>query len=111
MKSYNYKSREGIKKISWEKFHQLCKEVTEKVSNESIDIVLGIARGGLYPATLISGMLRKEFYPLRITRRQNDIVKYHKPQWKIDITEDVNDKNLLIVDDIADNGETLLIVR
>ena len=110
MKSYQYKNRKGIKRIAWGSFHQLCKELAEKVSKENIDIVLGITRGGLYPATLIAGMLRKEFYPLRITRRRNDIVAYDRPLWKVDVTEEVKDKNVLIVDDIADNGETLRLV-
>ncbi len=110
MKSYDYKSRKGIREISWENFHHICKELVEKLPVEDIDIILGIARGGLYPATLISGMMRKEFYPLRITRRINDIVEYENPQWKIDVTDVVRDKNILVVDDIADSGQTMQLV-
>lgn len=110
MKSYDYKNRKGKKEISWVNFHQICKELAEKISVEEIDIILGVARGGLYPATLISGMLRKEFYPLRVTRRLNDNVEHEKPQWKVDVTTDVKDKNILIIDDIADKGGTILLV-
>jgi len=110
MKSYDYQNRKGINEISWGKFQQLCKLLVEKVSGDKIDIILGIARGGLYPATLISAMLQKEFYPLRITRRENDLVKFDQPVWKVDVTGEIKGKAILIVDDITDTGETLKIV-
>ncbi len=110
MKSYDYKNRKGVKELSWDNFHQICKELTQRLPTKDIDIILGVARGGLYPATLISGMLRKEFYPLRISRRINDKVEYKNPKWKVDVTDDIKDKKVLIIDDIADNGQTLQIV-
>ena len=110
MKPYDYKSRKGMKEISWEEFHQMCKRLAQKISQDDFDIILGIARGGLYPATLIAGMLRKEVYPIRITRRENDKVKWEKPIWKVDVPSNVKSKKVLIIDDVSDSGETLSIV-
>jgi len=59
----------GIKKISWREFHNFCKHLAEKISRQHFDIIIGISEQGLYPGTLIAGMLRKEFYPIRLTRR------------------------------------------
>jgi len=54
-------------------------------------------------------MLRKEFYPIRLTRRENDIVQYKKPIWKVDMSDIVRNKNILIVDEICVTGETLIL--
>jgi hypoxanthine phosphoribosyltransferase len=110
MNSYDYQNRTGIQPISWEELHEMCKTLAEGISLGNFEIVLGIARGGLYPATLISAMLQKEIFPIRITRRENDQIKYAQPIWKVDITDDVLGQKVLIVDDIADTGETLQLV-
>jgi hypothetical protein len=110
MKSYNYKTRKGIKEITWGEFHEMCKNLAEKISKTDFDVIIGIARAGLYPATLIAGMLRKEIYPIRITRRENDQVKHKKPVWKVDVPDVVAGKEVIVIDEIADSGETLSLV-
>lgn len=110
MKSYDYKNRKGVKEISWDEFHAMCKSLAEKISKIDFDVVIGIARAGLYPAVLIAGMLRKEIYPIRITRREKDQVKYKKPVWVTDISDSVRGKKVLIIDEIVDSGETLSLV-
>jgi hypoxanthine phosphoribosyltransferase len=110
MQSYNYKVHKGKNEITWNEFHEMCKKLAGRISQKNIDVVIGIARGGLYPAVLIAGMLRKEFFPIRITRRKNDQVKWKKPIWKVDVPDAVKNANVLIIDEIADSGETLSIV-
>ena len=99
----------GIKKISWREFHNFCKHLAEKISKQDFDIIIGISEQGLYPGTLIAGMIRKEFYPIRLTSRENDIVQYKKPIWKVDMPDIVRNKNILIVDEICVTGETLIL--
>ncbi len=60
MKPYQYETRKGIKEISWHLFALMCKELAMKVAEDDFDIIIGVARGGLYPALLISGMQGKE---------------------------------------------------
>lgn len=110
MKPYDYKSRKGMRRVSWEQFHSMCKKLASKVSRDDFDIIIGIARAGLYPATLVAGMLCKEFYPVRITRRKNDRIKWKKPVWKTDVPDGIKDKKVLIIDDVSDSGESLSIV-
>lgn len=110
MKPYDYKSRKGMRKISWKQFHQMCKKLACKVSQDDFDIIIGIARAGLYPATLVAGMLRKEFFPVRITRRKNDKIKWKRPIWKTDVPNEVRGAGVLVVDDVSDSGETLSVV-
>jgi uncharacterized protein len=108
--SYDYAHRSGIEAITWERFAGLSRSLVEKLAPFNIDAVVGIARAGLFPATVVSIMLRRELYPARVSRRFNDEVKFHHPQWIVDVAEDVKDQIVAVVDEIADTGETLALV-
>jgi hypothetical protein len=56
-------------------------------------------------------MLQVEIYPVRVSRRVNDIVKYASPQWLVEPPPMVQGRRVLIVDEICSSGETLAIVR
>jgi uncharacterized protein len=64
---YAYETRKGILPISWEDYFGLCKSLALTISAYEPEIILGIARGGVYAATLLSHMLRAEFYAVKIT--------------------------------------------
>lgn len=110
MKSYNYQNRQGVIRLDWENIHDYCQQLAESLLSQNFDLVIGIARGGLYPATLISDMLQKEFYPVRLTRRENDLIIHKEPIWKVDVTSAVENKKVMIIDEIADSGQTLQLV-
>ena len=110
MKSYDYAHRKGIDEISWERFGQLSRALTEHLSGKKIDIVIGIARAGLFPATAVACALRRELYPVRVTRRVNDVVQYESPIWRVDVPATVAGQRVAVIDEIADTGETLAIV-
>ena len=110
MKSYDYAQRKGIEEISWERFGGLYQTITEWLGDKRIDIVIGIARAGLFPATAVACALRRELYPVRITRRVNDIVQYESPIWRVDVSSMVTGQRVAVIDEIADSGETLALV-
>lgn len=110
MKSYNYQDRKGVKEIPWEEFQKICQNLAEQVAKENFDLIIGVAKDGLFPATIIAGMLRKELYPVRVSRRENDIVVYDKPTWRVDIP-DITGKKVLVVDDISSSGNSLETVK
>ena len=110
MKSYDYSQRKGVEEITWERFSSLVAVLVERLSNEKIDMVVGIARAGLFPATALACALRKELFPVRITRRLNDQVTFKHPVWKVDVSNEVAGKLVAVVDEIADTGETLRLV-
>jgi hypothetical protein len=103
----SYQERKGIQLISWETFYGLCKGLGLAVAPFDPDIILGVARGGLYPATLLSNLMGKEFYPIRITRRLKDVPHYDTPIWRTRPPEAVNRMKVLIVDEICGSGRTL----
>ena len=108
---YNYKNRQGVHPVSWEDFHGICKGLAQAVSSYSPEIILAIGRGGYYPGTLLAHMLQVEIYPIRLSRRVNDIVKYKKPRWYIKPPRAVLDQRVLIVDEICGSGETIRMVK
>jgi len=110
-KPYNYANRNGLLPISWDHFHGLCMALTAAVARYEPDIILPVGRGGFYPGTLISHMLQVDLYPVRLSRRIDDIVVHKTPQWAIKPPTSVAGKRVLIVDEICDTGETLRIVR
>lgn len=108
---YDYSTRRGIHPISWEDFHGLCKGLVRAVALFAPEIILAVGRGGFYPGTLIAHMLRVEIYPVRLSRRVNDVVQYDHPQWMVRPPDVVRDRRVLVVDEIASTGETLGFVR
>jgi hypothetical protein len=110
MKSYDYAHRKGVEEISWERFGELSRSLTEQLAGKKIDIVIGIARAGLFPATAVACALRRELYPVRVTRRVNDVVQYESPIWRVDVPATVAGQRVAVIDEITDTGETLAIV-
>jgi hypoxanthine phosphoribosyltransferase len=108
---YDYSTRKGIRPISWNDFHGLCKGLAKAVAPCHPEIILPIGRGGFYPGTLISHMLQVEIYPVRLSRRVNDVVKYDSPQWLTRPPDQVRGQRVLIVDEICGTGETIRMVK
>ncbi len=109
--SYNYATRKGIHPISWEDFHGICKALALAVSGFQPEMILPIGRGGYYPGTLLAHLLQSEVYPVRVSRRINDVVRYKEPQWIIAPPIEIAQRRVLVVDEICDSGETILMIK
>lgn len=74
------------------------------VAGEEIDYIVGIARGGLLPAVLLS-------HRLDVPMRSVSWSTFHKDQMRehaYDIADDINEgKRVLLIDDILDSGRTI----
>ncbi|GAB4190834.1 MAG: hypothetical protein OHK0022_03990 [Roseiflexaceae bacterium] len=75
MQSYDYANRSGEEPISWERFSQLAATLAEQVAAHQPDAIIGIARAGLLAATVVACMLRRNLYPVRVSRRVQDEVR------------------------------------
>jgi uncharacterized protein len=107
MKPYDYTHRNGVRLISWVDFADLAAHLAELLEPYQPEVILGIARAGLFPATLVACSLRRELFPIRLTRRANDQVVYDRPVWKVPVPQEVVGKGVAIIDEIADTGQTL----
>ena len=108
---YDYTTRKGIQPISWEDFHGICKALALAVFRFQPEIILAIGRGGFYPGTLLAHIHQVEIYPVRVSRRVNDVVQFESPQWLLEPPALVRGRRLLIVDEICGSGETITMVK
>lgn len=109
--SYSYSERKGYLPIDWDCFHKIVNGIVLSLK-EKPDVIIGISRGGLYPATFLSHILQIELIPIQLSRRVNDVITYATPKWVIKPSEeDIRNKKVLIVDEICDSGETLEMVK
>lgn len=110
MKSYDYAHRIGVRQITWGEFAALSAELAERLEPLKPEVIVGVARAGLLPATAIASSLRRELFPVRLTRRVDDRVVYETPIWKVPLSREVAGKVVAVIDEIADSGETLRMV-
>jgi hypothetical protein len=108
---YDYENRQGIRPVSWTDFYGLCKGLAQAVASWRPEMILAVSRGGYYPGTLIAHILRIEVYPVRLSRRVQDVVAFQLPQWTIYPPEAVQGRRVLVVDEISSTGETLKTVE
>ena len=108
---YDYENRVGIRPISWEDFHGLCKSLVVAIAAFQPEIILPIGRGGYFPGTLIAYMLQVELYPIRLSRRVIDAITYRTPKWLVEPPITVKNRRVLIVDEISSTGETIAMVK
>jgi xanthine phosphoribosyltransferase len=76
--------------------------------NESFDIIVAIANGGIVPAAIINQRLHLPIELLKINFRDNrQQPLYASPKLLTDINFDVKDKRVLLVEDRVKTGATL----
>ena len=74
------------------------------------EIILPVGRGGFYPGSLIAHILQTEIFPVRLTRRNRDVIVRDSPTWLVPPPAAVAGHRVLVVDEICSTGETLSIV-
>jgi hypothetical protein len=83
-----------------------------KSSKEKYDLILGVARGGLIPARILGDfLLIKDIRILYARYYSKPYETFEKPKIYSESVGDVTDKKILIVDDVADTGDTLIEIK
>ena len=97
-----------MKKVyySWQDVENQTQEILRQLQRDAWrpDYVVGLTRGGLMPANLISQYLECPMECLKVSLRDNA----NQPESNLWMAEDAfEQKRILIVDDINDSGATL----
>ena len=97
-----------MKKVyySWQDVENQTQEILRQLQRDAWmpDYVVGLTRGGLVPANLISQYLEVPMECLKVSLRDDA----SQPESNLWMAEDAcNGKKILIVDDINDSGATL----
>ena len=99
---------------SWDQIYELLLNLANKVRKAGFkpDVIVGVSRGGWPPARVMSDLLENpkianvtaEFY-VGVAETKG------KPVITQPVSVPVRDKKVLVVDDVADTGESLRLVR
>jgi len=99
---------------TWNQIYNMLLDLAESIRKDCFkpDIIVGISRGGWPPARILSDLLsnpnlanvRAEFY-LGLSETKDE------PSLTQPLSMDVFDKRILIVDEVADTGKSLQLVK
>lgn len=90
--------------LSWDGLMSLCRDLALRVrSTYDPDVVVGIARVGILPATLIALLLRRDVQSLRVP--VPDLPATLPPH--LPSPEVIDGRRVLLVDEVAPSGQTL----
>lgn len=93
-------------KIDWDNFEFFAKAIQSKLEEEEKPaLIVGLSRGGLPLATLLSNRLNVAMVPLEWSLRDNPVRDVTKLR---NILEKYYDCEILLVDDLIDSGKTYL---
>lgn len=90
---------------SWEQIESMTQDILQQTRDKQFDAVVGLTRGGLTPAVLISQYLDIPMHTLKISLRDHvgeDNVVEARENFGVN-----SGKNILVIDDINDTGATL----
>lgn len=91
--------------MKWSEFEAEINRLAEKI-DFAANAIIGIARGGVIPAVLLSKRLKvKDMYVLKVRKEGNE------RRVIADILIDVSNKKILVVEDMLESGKSLSIAK
>jgi uncharacterized protein len=99
---------------TWNQIYDMLLDIAQKIQSQNYlpDIIVGISRGGLVPARILTDLLETPQLAFIQVEFYTDIQQtLQKPILKQTLTTQVSFKKALIVDDIADTGESLKLAK
>ncbi|WP_338603673.1 phosphoribosyltransferase [Sulfolobus tengchongensis] len=103
-----------VKVVTWEDIVNLSTRLAEKIRDDeyNVDVIIAIARGGLVPARLVADVLGI-LDILSIKIEHWIVTASHTPEAKVKypFKVDLSGKNVLIIDDITDTGDSIELAK
>ena len=100
-------SRNLVQELSWAQFDAAVQALAREIAaGFALDLVVGIAPGGLFVGSALATALGRPFHPVRILRRSRDPVTGRMPQ-AMAMPREVKGARILLVDDVIASGETM----
>ncbi len=99
-------------RMNWDATITQCEELAEKIGDFEPQMIVGLSRGGLVPARIMSDLLGvKEVGILGVTFYKAMGKPADFPKITQELTMDLSGKRVLIVDDVADTGRSLMVAK
>lgn len=95
--------------VSWDDIERWCTALREKIKGEyHPDTIIGLSRGGLVPARILSdSLLIKDLYAVKTEHWGITATMDGKTVLKDTGKLDISGKKVIVVDDITDTGESM----
>lgn len=101
-------------RLSWRDIEKACTEVAGEIEARGIShyVLIGISRGGLVPLRLFSDHLSSyEISTLAVSFYEDIGKTKKKPKIIYPVQSEIKGRDILLVDDISDTGESLIAAR
>ena len=101
-------------RLGWNEVETACKSVADEIKTRILNrhVLVGISRGGLVPLRLISDYLLDMHVGtmgVRFYLSPGETAK--KPELLFPVQSEIEGKNIILVDDISDSGESLIFAK
>jgi len=100
--------------LDWNEIYDGCIELADQIKKNGFnpEIIVGVARGGWIPARILSDLLGNTFVAsIKVEFYKGVAETAKKPVVSQQVSTSVAGKRVLVVDDVADTGESLVTVR
>ena len=92
--------------VTWNTINEQVEHISDLVKQNNIDMIVGIARGGLVPAVMVSNRTKVPMQSLEWQTRDGNGTDRKKL-----IELQLDKYNCLFIDDICDTGKTIFGIR
>ncbi len=97
---------QGVRELGWAAFGEMARDLADRIASTfQPDVVLGVAKGGVFVGGALAVSLRAEFFPVRMEKRSRD--RSGKAPDSFADLPDLRGKRVLVVDDVAATGRTI----
>ena len=97
----------------WNDVYELCKVLAKRIRESGFkpDAIVAVARGGWVPARILADLLFvKDLYSVKAEHWGMVATETGRAKITQPLTADLTGKSVLVVDDVADTGETVELV-
>lgn len=104
----------GFEAPTWDYLYELCIELADRIEETGFkpDVIVGVARGGWIPARLLSDLLSNpNVASIKVEFYKGVAETMDEPVITQDVSIDVKGLKILVVDDVADTGKSLKLVK
>lgn len=99
-------------RISWDAVINYCEELAGRIGDYRPDIIIGISRGGLVPARILSDILDiKRVGVIGMVFYKKAGQTHDRPEMTQELSMDIRGQKVLLVDDVADSGKSLVAAK